>query len=254
MIFLWPFVSAGQKIKPLTIGDTVPDITISNVYNYPSSTIRFSDLKGKLVILDFWATWCGSCIETFPEMAKLKKEFGDKIQIVMVNGYYPDTIQKVKAFFKKREERTGLSFQLTFALQDSILRDMFPYKQIPHDVWINKKGIVSAITSYDEVNGDNLALFLKNNQITLPVKNDNLLFNNDKPLLIDENAGNNPTFLYRSLITGYKSNLGAVIGQRKNEEGKIKRLFVINYPLLTLFQKAYPHVFKTSINRMIIEA
>lgn len=254
MIFLWPFVSTGQKIKPLTIGDTVPDITISNVYNYPDSSIHLSDLKGKVVILDFWATFCSSCIGTFPEMGKLKKEFGDKLQIIMVNSYYPDTIQKVRAFFKRREKNTGLTFQLTFALEDSILRDMFPYKQIPHDVWINKKGIVSAITSSDEVTGDNLAVFLKNDQITLPVKNDNLLFNIDKPLLIDENSGSDPGFLYRSVITGYKKNLGSVLGQRMNEEGKIKRLFVINYPLLTLFQMAYKQVSNLSINRLLIEA
>src|SRR6185312_10987349 len=69
-------------LKPLSIGDTVPDITLTNVYNYPSSTIKLSDLKGKLVILDFWSTWCGSCIEAMPESEKLQNGFGNKIQII----------------------------------------------------------------------------------------------------------------------------------------------------------------------------
>ena len=98
---LLPILSGAQSppIKALTIGDTVPDITITNVYNYPASTIHLSDLKGKLVILDFWSTWCGACIEAFPKMEKLQKEFGDQLQVILVNTYEGDTIQRVKSFF-----------------------------------------------------------------------------------------------------------------------------------------------------------
>ena len=253
---LVPLLCGAQSppVKALSIGDTVPDITITNVYNYPSSTIQLQDLKGKLVILDFWATWCGSCIQTFPEMHDLKKEFGDKLQIVMVNSYYPDSSEKVKSFINKRKERTGLLFDLTYALQDTVLMNLFPYKQIPHDVWIDKNGIVAAITGASEVNAANISDLLKSDQISLPVKNDNLLFNIDKPLLVGENAGEDHKFLYRSIITGYKKNLGAVIGQKKNEEGEISRVFLINYPLQALFQKAYPRIFKIPLNRLIVEA
>jgi len=255
LAMLLPIHSGAQSppVKALTIGGTVPDITITNVYNYPTYTIHLSDLKGKLVILDFWATWCGSCIQTFPEMHDLKKEFGDKLQIVMVNSYYPDSISKVKSFINKRKERTGLPFDLTYALQDSVLMKMFPYKQIPHEVWI-KNGVVAAITSARELNSSNIALLLKNNHISLPVKNDNLLFNIEKPLLVDENAGDDHNFLYRSIITKYKNNLGAVIGQKKNKNGEISRVFIINYPLRALFQKAYPSIFKIPLNRLIVDA
>src|SRR3569623_326941 len=131
---------------------------------------------------------------------------------------------------------------------------MLPYKQIPHDVWINKDGIVAAITDAGEVTATNISALLKTNSISLPVKNDDLLFNIHKPLLVDENAGNDHDFLYRSVITGYKINLGAVMGQMKNDSGKISRKFVINYPLRALFHKAYPDIFKFPLNRLIVEA
>jgi thiol-disulfide isomerase/thioredoxin len=72
---LLPILCGAQSppVRALTVGDTVPDITIRNVYNYPDSVIKLSDLKGKLTILDFWATWCGSCLSAFPEMHDLKK-------------------------------------------------------------------------------------------------------------------------------------------------------------------------------------
>jgi thiol-disulfide isomerase/thioredoxin len=254
MIFLWPFITKGQQVTPLHIGDTVPDITLTNVYNYPSSIIRLSDLKGKLVILDFWATWCGSCIQTFPEMHDLKKEFGDKLQIVMVNSYYPDSSEKVKSFFKKREQRTGKHFNLTYVLQDTILMRLFPYKEIPHDVWINGEGNIVAITGAEDVNSINIKEFLKQGTIDLPFKNDNLLFNPQLPLLVGENGSEDPSFLYRSVITGYKKHLGSSIGQTMDSDGKITRVYVINYSLLALLGKAYPEVFRMRFDRMVIEA
>ena len=51
-----------NEIKPLTIGDKVPDVEFENVINYSDKKVRLSDFKGKLMILDFWATWCTSCI------------------------------------------------------------------------------------------------------------------------------------------------------------------------------------------------
>ena len=256
MGMLLPILSGAQSppVKALSIGDAVPDITITNVYNYPSSTIGLSDLKGKLVILDFWATWCGSCIQTFPEMHDLKKEFGDKLQIIMVNSYYPDSISKVKSFLDRRKERTGLPFDLTYALQDTILLNMFPYKQIPHDVWINGEGQIVAITGAEEVNSTNIKEFLQHGAIVLPLKNDNLLFKPELPLLVGQNGSKDPSFLYRSVITGYKKDLGCSIGQTMDSDGKITRVYVINYSLLGLLQKAYREAFSLPLNRLIIEA
>ena len=61
-----------HEIKPLKIGDKVPDIEFKNIINYKSKTARLSDFKGKLVILDFWGTWCTSCIAAFPKMEESK--------------------------------------------------------------------------------------------------------------------------------------------------------------------------------------
>ena len=254
MILLWPLVNLGQTETPLHIGDKLPPFTFAEIYNYNTGSLPLASLKGKAILLDFWATWCGSCIATFPEMEKLQKDFEGQLQIIMVNSYYPDSSEKVKSFFKKREERTGQAFNLTYALQDTALRQLFPYKQIPHDVWINAEGKVVAITSAAEVNKDNISAFLKQGTIDLPVKDDNLMFNPEKPLLVGENSGNDPSFLYRSVITGYKEHLGSSIGQRTNADGKITRVYVINAPLITLIEKAYPNVFSVPLNRMIIEA
>jgi thiol-disulfide isomerase/thioredoxin len=254
MIFLWPFVSTGQQVTPLHIGDTVPDIILTNVYNYPSSTIKLSDLKGKLVILDFWATWCGSCISTFPQMQRLKKEFRKNLQLVFVNNDKNDTEKKVSTFFEKRNTRTGEAFTISYVLEDSVLNKFFPHQSIPHCVWLDSSLHVIAITGHSEVTADNIRRYLSGTPFSLPVKNDAILFDRDKPFLVDGNGGDPGDFIYRSIITNYKKNLGTSAGKDQREDGKITRMYIINYPLYSIFQLAYSDILKYNAKRTFIEA
>lgn len=255
---LLPILCGAQSppVKVLSIGDTVPDITITNVYNYPASTIHLSDLKGKLVILDFWATWCGSCIREFPKMHELQKQFNGRVQILMVDSDTSESENHVSNFLERRKERTGEVFTLPYILHNYQAARYFPHSEIPHYVWINSFGKVVGITTAEDVTSQNIELFLKNTSYTLFTKKDYLRFNPDKPLLIDENGGDDPgSFLYRSIITGFKENLGAQIGTRVVADGDVTRLYALNCSLLALLRIAYHSVFKAyETNRIIVES
>ena len=250
LALLWPVMScfaqnAPPQIKPLTIGDTVPDLVLTNVINYPVSEIRLSDLKGKLVILDFWATWCGACLAGIPKAQELQKQFKDKVQIVLVNSDTSENAAKVVTFLDRRSNKTGQKLTLPYAVQNAIFNDYFPHKEVPHYVWINEAGKINGITTADEVTPENISAFLEDSSKILYTKKDHLRFNPDKPLLIDENGGDNPTgFIYRSIFTGFKEYLGASLGSVLEQEDKTIRYFILNSNLSVFLQIAYREIFK----------
>jgi thiol-disulfide isomerase/thioredoxin len=174
---LLPLLSGAQSpVKALHIGDIVPDITLTNVYNYPSSTIRLSDLKGKLVILDFWAVWCTGCIQAVPKLDSLQKEFQNKLQVILVNEEGEKSSAenefKTTAFFHKWMKKCNGSFALPYALKRiDRLDKLFPHIFIPHYVWISE-GKVIAITSSEEVTYQNISTLLKGLPSVMHLKSD----------------------------------------------------------------------------------
>lgn len=135
--------------KPLHIGDTIPPIILTDVINFPVSKIKLDNNNNKLVILDFWATWCGSCFKKFPFVDSVQKAFSDKLQIILVNSITGtgDTKESILNFYNKRIKAKFHSFSPPIVIGDTLLKTMFPHKYVPHYVWIDAWGKVIAITS-----------------------------------------------------------------------------------------------------------
>ena len=63
-------------------GSLAPDFT---VYDFDGIAHKLSDFRGKSVILNFWASWCGPCVSEMPEFQSFYEEYGEDVHFVLVN-------------------------------------------------------------------------------------------------------------------------------------------------------------------------
>jgi thiol-disulfide isomerase/thioredoxin len=199
----------GQKTNAvkertfLQIGDTVPNIFIPYIQNYKQSSLRFSSFKDKWVILDFWFGTCKSCIEAFPKMEALQRQFGDKLQIVMVNF---ETQSKIDSTFSKWRKTSYIyrDPKLPSITSDTVLHQLFAVKYYPHEVWIDGNGVVRAFTSTNEVNENNITAMLLNQDPRMATKKDNLSFDDSKyPILPQVYDSNSANLKFYSVLMNY---------------------------------------------------
>jgi len=169
MLCLNFWAKAQSAVKPLSIGDAIPDIALRNVLNYKDSTIQFSNFKGKAIILDFWATWCTGCIKGFPQLDGLQKKYADQLQIVLMNISSRDTKSIISVFLNKQKE-TIPSFSIPVAMVDIKLKQLFPFHVLPHYIWVSKTGQIKAITGSEELSQNNVESLLAGKELNLPLK------------------------------------------------------------------------------------
>jgi thiol-disulfide isomerase/thioredoxin len=256
---LWCWKPArAQRIagfKPLQIGDTVPDVTINNILHYKTKAAKFSDFKGKLLILDFWATWCSPCVAMIPRMDSLQKQFEGRVQFMPV-AY--QTENEVAVFNQKYDKRKGRRIAVPEVVGDSVLHFLFPHTYLPHYVWIGGDGIVKAVTDMHQINSANIESLLAQQQFVLEEKKDEtpVPYNCEKPFLINGNGGAGENLVFHSAFTGYTQGLGNgyFLTRHKEDNFLTSKITVRNIPLPQIYCIALGEgKIYIGKNRMLIE-
>jgi peroxiredoxin len=92
---------AAPRAALLDAGAVAPDFVMHDITD---KEIHLSDFKGKVVILDFWATWCGPCIASMPHTSEVAAKYGDQDVVVVASGT-SDTIAKFKEWIPKNQPK-----------------------------------------------------------------------------------------------------------------------------------------------------
>ncbi|TAN21111.1 MAG: redoxin domain-containing protein [Chitinophagaceae bacterium] len=257
------YAQTTSEIKPLNIGDTLPDIVFNQIMNYPTKTAMLSDFENKkLIILDFWSTSCTVCIDYFPHMQSLSHQFKNDLQIILVDSQsklWHDNPQKIERLLKNLKDGSGVNIQLPIVMNCEILDKYFPARTLPLEVWLSRNGVILAITGGEEVNAGNIRDLIEGRKVTMRMKKDVFFDIGRRPLSslvygVNSLSGHSisSSMLYKGEIDGLHSSFGL---KRPDSitDTFYTGMFVTNMPLIYLYQLAYKNLNQFPPNRIMIE-
>ena len=94
------FSSTRSSFKPITDRDTTPDFTFRDAYGSES---KLSDYRGKVVLVNFWATWCGPCRIEIPWFVEFERAFAHRGFSVIGISLDEDGWQAVKPYAERQK-------------------------------------------------------------------------------------------------------------------------------------------------------
>ncbi|MGH8871696.1 MAG: TlpA family protein disulfide reductase [Acidimicrobiia bacterium] len=124
--------------EPNTANAAAPDITLTY---FDGSTETLSELKGRPVVLNFWASWCPACITEMPSFADVHRRYRDQVEFVGIN------MQEVSLDAAlSLVERTGVEYRLAHD-PDGAVFNAFGGLAMPTTVFVDSDGAVVRVHS-----------------------------------------------------------------------------------------------------------
>lgn len=85
------------------VGDKFPDFTVETYESsYKESTFSTENVRGKVLVINFWYTTCGVCIDEMPHLEALKKQFGEQIEILALHKVIPEEQKIAQKFISSK--------------------------------------------------------------------------------------------------------------------------------------------------------
>lgn len=130
--------SPSDDIPAPQAGFLAPDFTLSTP---DGVSYTLSDLRGKPVLINLWASWCGPCRAEMPAMQALYEKFHqDGFEILAVNATNQDTVPAAEAFVAEY----GLTFPILLD-HDGAVSSLYQLRALPSSFFISKDGTISEV-------------------------------------------------------------------------------------------------------------
>lgn len=116
------------------VGLPAPDVELTDTYK---NTLKLSELKGFVILINFWATWCPPCIDELPSIERLSRHLAGNSKFKMITILYNDDVNKVLRYMKE----TGYTFPV-YLDSEGDAAEKFGITGVPETFIIDKKGIL----------------------------------------------------------------------------------------------------------------
>ena len=123
--------------KELSEGDRAPWFSAELV---DGSTFEMADLQGKVILINFWATWCGPCVAEMPAFQSLYRDYADNEDVAIVAVDVEEKKKTVDYF----AETNKFTFPIAYD-EDGQIGQQYPTSGIPYTVVVGKDGYIRTI-------------------------------------------------------------------------------------------------------------
>lgn len=133
------FRSNNQKTNDFEwTPQSLPDLEFTKLNG---ETARLSDFKDKVILLNFWASWCAPCIKEFPSMVKLVQENKGKVVLVAIS--HDSSRSKIETFLKKYSgqlaNKNDPNIIIAWDKNQRLATDTFSVLKLPETIIVDKK-------------------------------------------------------------------------------------------------------------------
>jgi thiol-disulfide isomerase/thioredoxin len=134
-----PRMTKGNSPPPMP-ATLSPGALDAGLTTLDGKAFKLADLKGKVLVIDLWATWCGPCRASIPELVNLQKEFGPRGLEVIGLDIDPDsdTAEDVKTF----ADKYGINYKLAFANAE-LAQSLMSGGNIPQSIVVGRDGLIT---------------------------------------------------------------------------------------------------------------
>lgn len=130
--------TGAANLEPAPIkGHPAPDFALPTL---DGKTIRLSDYKGKPVLVNFWATWCGPCRAEFPDFQKAWTDNADQLVIIGINNTTTDDKSQIPGFL----DEFGITFPIVLDESGDTAK-AYNILGLPTSIFIDRDGVVKEV-------------------------------------------------------------------------------------------------------------
>jgi cytochrome c biogenesis protein CcmG, thiol:disulfide interchange protein DsbE len=124
------------------VGEQAPDFVLRSL---DGSVVRLSDLRGKVVLVNFWATWCGPCKAEMPDLQAVYEQHKDQLIVLAVNAESA-SVEETRRLVTDFRDELNLTFPIVLDTPEGAVFNQYKLQGLPDSFFVDRNGIIRSVS------------------------------------------------------------------------------------------------------------